>query len=83
MSWTENKDNKLKFFKQMGMWFLNPICEGTGLQEEQKKAGMIELYQSSCCAAEPLVTCFYKDKPSIAPCNDSPQIDKKGKPFWK
>ena len=35
-----------------------------------------------CCAAEPLVKCHYRDKPSIIPCPDAPPIDEDGKSFW-
>ena len=79
MSWTTNKDNKLLFFRQMGEWYLNDQCI-------QKKHSEITLadndFVKSCCSAEALFSCHYKDKPSIKPCKDSPPIDKRGRSFW-
>jgi hypothetical protein len=34
------------------------------------------------CLAEPVVSCHYRDKPSVRPCSDSPALDKNGKSFW-
>ena len=84
MSWTLNKDNKQKFFKQLGEWYLKDECVaktgsdilGDGTTVEH--GSLVE----PCCSAEPIITCFYKDKPSKIPCNDSPPIDKNGRPFW-
>ena len=67
MSWTSSKVNKVKFFEQMGEWYLDKKCGSGGLD---------------CCAAEPIVTCHYRDKPSKIPCKDSPPIDKNGISFW-
>jgi len=77
MSWTNNKDNKLKFFQQMGEWYLNEQC--IGKQAQDVAHGSLV---SDCCSAEPLITCHYKDKPSKIPCRDSPNIDAKGRSFW-
>uniref|UniRef100_A0A7S4AKP5 Nucleotide-diphospho-sugar transferase domain-containing protein n=1 Tax=Pseudo-nitzschia australis TaxID=44445 RepID=A0A7S4AKP5_9STRA len=69
MSWTENKDNKKLYYEQMAEWYTKDESSGCkGLD---------------CCAAEPIITCHYKDKPSFVPCKDSPPIDKRGKSFWK
>jgi hypothetical protein len=84
MSWTENKDNKLKFFQQMGEWWVHDQCVS------KDRAGIWEAVGSqpddlrpTCCSAEPLVTCHFRDKPSKVPCLDSPYIDKgKRKSFW-
>eukprot|EP00934_Nitzschia_sp_Nitz4_P002166 Nitzschia sp. Nitz4//scaffold111_size72815//50782//52795//NITZ4_005796-RA/size72815-augustus-gene-0.15-mRNA-1//1//CDS//3329533198//2166//frame0 len=66
MSWTTNKDNKDKFFKQMGEWYLKENC----------------LNGWDCCLAEPNVTCYYRDKPSIIPCKHMNPIDKDQPSFW-
>jgi hypothetical protein len=82
MSWTTNKDNKLLFLKQMGLWYTQPVCEnGGGVAEAKKLAGEPKL-DVACCSVEPLITCHFRDKPSIIPCDDAKMIDKKGKPFW-
>lgn len=76
MSWTENKKNKVKFFQQMGQWYVQESCIGETLSSLQFPA-------SQCCTAEPLIKCHYRDKPSSIPCKDSPLIDpKKGQSFW-
>eukprot|EP00934_Nitzschia_sp_Nitz4_P005090 Nitzschia sp. Nitz4//scaffold12_size214221//128194//130007//NITZ4_001509-RA/size214221-augustus-gene-0.30-mRNA-1//-1//CDS//3329535047//5080//frame0 len=66
MSWTKNKDNKKKFFQQMGEWYLKDDCL-TGWE---------------CCLAEPNVVCHYRDKPSIIPCKDKDPIDPGHPSFW-
>jgi len=72
MSWTLNMDNKLKFMKQMGMWYLNnDACENVNDGNRQ-----------NCCSATPVISCHYKDKPSIIPCHDSPSLDKGKSSFW-
>jgi len=88
MSWTSNKDDKLKFFQQMGEWYLNEQCVGKlaneitagkgGTQGSNSDAVLI----NHCCSTEPLITCHYQDKPSKIPCPDSPLIDGKGKSFY-
>ena len=89
MSWTLNKDNKVLYYRQMGEWFLQKTCvsakkddilhpPGQGLTKPDNTPTLLH----PCCAAEPLITCHYRDKPSKIPCRDSPPIDK-GKPsFW-
>ena len=60
----------------MGFWQVNHLCE-----TDAHKIDSDEL-RNVCCAAEPLVECFFSDKPSVIPCGDKPPIDK-GKPdFW-
>ena len=77
MSWTKNKDNKQKFFQQMGKWHLKDQCIGPKPSEMD-----VTDLRAHCCSAEPLFTCHYRDKPSWKPCKQSPPIDK-GKPsFW-
>jgi len=77
MSWTTNKDNKILYFQQMGEWYLEDKC----IQKTVGEIGATDDLATECCHATPLVTCHYRDKPSIKPCHDSPPIDK-GKPSW-
>lgn len=78
MSWTLNKDNKEKYYRQMGEWYLQDTCVGKPLSE----IGGADAVFSRCCAAKPNIACYYRDKPSKIPCRESPPIDK-GKPsFW-
>ena len=86
MSWTKNKVNKILYFKQMGWWYVNESCEGDGatktLNGRDDVARGDSEYMGACCAAEPLISCHYRDKPSVIPCPDSPNIDKNGRSFW-
>lgn len=77
MSWTENKHNKVKYYEQMGQWYLKDTCVGRLPSDIQGKGGL------DCCAADPIVTCHFRDKPSKIPCEDSPAIDKGHKSWWK
>ncbi|CAB9514754.1 Nucleotide-diphospho-sugar transferase [Seminavis robusta] len=85
MSWTLNKDNKQKFFRQIGEWYLKDQCVASTVDKILDKG--TRFTQGSllepCCSAEALFSCFYSDKPSKYPCKDSPTIDKGGRPFWK
>jgi len=85
MSWTENKDNKLLFLRQLGEWYVNDACVGTTVHEilggESSSVGVAPLVEP-CCAIEPLFSCHYRDKPSKLPCKTSPPIDTNGKSFW-
>jgi hypothetical protein len=76
MSWTLNKDDKILYFRQMGEWYV----EGQCIQTQLKEIGT-NLATSKCCSAEPIVSCHYRDKPSIKPCQNSPSIDE-GQPSW-
>ena len=83
MSWTENKDNKMKYFKQMGEWYVGDQC----IQQTQDAIigkGVHETGElsSACCLAEPNIVCFYRDKPSKIPCRDSDPIDRGMPSFW-
>lgn len=84
MSWTENKDNKLKYFQQLGEWYVEHSCIGKSVEgilagnEPSSQLAIVE----PCCSKEAILTCHYKDKASKIPCNDKPAIDKDGKPFW-
>ena len=78
MSWTQNKDDKVEFFQQMGEWYLKDTCRGNARNIPHDVSLMKE-----CCSIEPIITCHYKDKPSKIPCPDSPRITEVGKPFFK
>jgi len=81
MSWTASNDNELKYFKQMGEWYVNDKCSSSSGNSE--KDMVQKPTRNGCCAAKPLITCYYKDKPSIIPCPDSPFADKATeKSFW-
>jgi hypothetical protein len=75
MSWTHNKENKVKFFQQLGEWYVKEECLVDA-------SGTPSLEALACCSTEALISCHYRDKPSKFPCKDSPPIDE-GKPsFW-
>ena len=74
MSWTLSKANKLKYFQQMGEWFLDDRCAG----KTKNQIGHVP----DCCLAEPAITCHYRDKPSKIPCPGKPVIDKGRASFW-
>ena len=82
MSWTQNKKNKLLFMKQMGMWYLKDQCIDKPLSEISPDENGVISFVETCCSKEPIVSCHYRDKPSIIPCNDSPNIDKGRPSFW-
>ena len=90
MSWTLNKDNKQLFFRQLGEWYVQETCTcpsnrciGKELSdifgEGDVKAGILE---ATCCSADPIISCHYRDKPSKIPCRDSPPIDEGRPSFW-
>jgi hypothetical protein len=90
MSWTLNKDNKLLFLKQMGEWYVQDSCVHKPVPEILGSDGVgdniIERqvsFASTCCAAKPLISCHYSDKPSVIPCKDKPPIDAGRPSFWK
>ncbi|KAG7367502.1 nucleotide-diphospho-sugar transferase [Nitzschia inconspicua] len=69
MSWTENKENKKKYFEQLGEWY--------AMEDVESCVGL------DCCLPQPNITCHYKDKPSKVPCPHSPHVvEGKGKSFW-
>lgn len=81
MSWTLNKENKRKFFQQMGDWHVNDKCVG-GSIETIFADGIVGDLTSACCSAKPLVVCHFRDKPSKIPCKKSPNIDVGRPSFW-
>ncbi len=88
MSWTTNKRDKLKYYQQMGEWYLDSKCIGStadkilgsGSQNDSTTTRREKLVQP-CCLAEPKIVCHYRDKPSKIPCKHSDPIDK-GRPSW-
>jgi len=94
MSWTHNKKPKAMFLKQTGNWFLFDKCIGITadkIRSDQSGKGNLQAVDGDkkigdlvqpCCSKEPLISCFYRDKPSIVKCNDSPNLDKGKPPFW-
>ncbi len=87
MSWTHSKENKIKFFQQLGEWYVHgqcvqqPVAAIAGADADQVLRGDKTLLDT-CCVREPVVVCHYRDKPSKIPCKEFPPIDN-GKPsFW-
>jgi len=75
MSWTTNKDNKRKFFQQLGHWH-NSCESGTKIESMPQHSAKL------CCSAEPIVKCHYRDKPSKLSCHQSPPIDDNKGSWW-
>ena len=79
MSWTENKDNKIKFFQQMGEWYVDDQCVGKTTHEIASESlasttpvgGLTE----HCCLGTANFKCHFRDKPSLHNCRDSPALD--------
>ncbi len=89
MSWTKNKDNKVKFFQQMGQWYVNDSCIGSTkasiLKSDEEDGEVIssqDVLFEPCCLPEPNIVCHYRDKPSKIPCRDKEPIDKGRPSFW-
>jgi hypothetical protein len=82
MCWTLNKINKLEFMKQMAMWYVPDKCVGKEAKEIVSGSDAMNGLINECCSAEPLNKCYYRDKPSVIPCKDSPPMDKGGRSFW-
>lgn len=80
MSWTTNKENKQRYFQQLGDWYVNEDCVSKPLGDIviRKKKDL----SGQCCSAEPIVVCHYRDKPSKIPCKDFPSIDHNAPSFW-
>jgi len=85
MSWTLNKNNKLLFLRQLGEWYVQDQCVHKTTSEVMGSGlfGGGKSFLDTCCAAEPLFSCHYRDKPSLKPCKDSPPIDGGKKSWWK
>eukprot|EP00977_Amphora_coffeiformis_P029223 scaffold39515_cov176-Amphora_coffeaeformis.AAC.1 len=74
MSWTASSVNKVKFWQQMGEWYVAESCRHLATNGDNMTG--------PCCLAQPLEQCHYRDKPSKHPCKDSPTIDKNGRDWW-
>lgn len=81
MSWTKNKENKIKFYQQLDEWYLQDKCMDTKLSDISLEPGGNSMVES-CCSAESLFTCHFRDKPSTRPCRDSPALDNNGQSWW-
>ncbi|KAL7433419.1 hypothetical protein ACHAXM_003546 [Skeletonema potamos] len=77
MFWTDGKETKVKFLKQFGEWYVNDDCREGSMNNTHGLPASIH-----CCSAKPLISCYFKDRPSVVPCNDSPSYDKNAKSFW-
>ena len=75
MSWTTNKENKRKFFQQLGDWH-NSCGSSTPLEKMPQQSA------NGCCSVEPIIKCHYRDKPSKVPCRESDPIDEDKKSWW-
>lgn len=85
MSWTLNKEDKLKHLRQMGMWYVKEDCIGketSAILSAFSGAHADGNIVGACCSLEPLFSCHYRDKPSIKSCADSPAKDNGGRSFW-
>ncbi len=82
MSWTKNKDDKIKFFQQLGEWYTNDQCVQHTRGDILKSNDSAEMLFEPCCLAEPNIVCHYRDKPSKNPCKDVDPIDRGRPSFW-
>jgi hypothetical protein len=91
MSWTENKDDKLRYMKQMGMWHLKEECISKKLHDITNSSSKTTLQKDTeeevfnlCCSIEPLISCHYRDTPSVKDCSSSPPMNgEQSASFWK
>ena len=56
----------------MGMWHVFGKCSIDDFSDSMK----------DYCSSEPLISCHYRDKPSVIPCKDRPSMDGNGASFW-
>jgi len=85
MSWTENKDDKLLFLRQLGEWYVTDNCISNPIKDLREIGQSLENKEElvqPCCSMEPIFSCHYRDKPSKLPCESSDPIDKFGRSFW-
>lgn len=89
MSWTKNKDDKIRYMQQMAWWHTREQCVDHKVEEIKMDKNVPDYNDSNptlvnaCCTVEPLITCHYKDKPSAVPCPDAPNIDRGRPSFWQ
>jgi hypothetical protein len=84
MSWTTSKTDKLLYFKQMGEWYVEERCIGTKNTTLTLDSSQVSLVER-CCAANPLISCHYRDKPNLIACNEttySSNAGLRGVSFW-
>mmetsp|Transcript_23881 Transcript_23881/g.24340 ORF Transcript_23881/g.24340 Transcript_23881/m.24340 type:complete len:235 (+) Transcript_23881:648-1352(+) len=79
MSWTKSKENKVLFMQQMGLWYIRDQCLNDKAIDILGERGD---FSAICCSKDPLITCHYKDQPSIIPCKGSPASNKHSHNFW-
>lgn len=86
MSWTQNKTDKIRYYQQMGEWFVVETCMESTAEQIRANRSLTEQASghliSSCCSAEAIFRCHYNDRPSKIPCHDSPMSSRGGHPFW-
>ena len=70
MSWTESKVDKLKFFQQMGEWFVADNCTSISSRYNESNLRSANTYPS-CCLPKPNIVCHHPRSPSIIPCPNS------------
>ena len=83
-SWTENKDNKLLFLRQLGEWYVTDKCidkPASSILGGRTSSEAAPLVQP-CCAMVPIFSCHFRDKASLHPCKSSNPIDEDGESFW-
>ena len=68
---------KITYHLSINLTLLKPVDEILG--GRPLDSGVLA---KECCAAEPLVTCYYMDLPSKIACSDSPKKEPNGKDFW-
>ncbi|KAL7484304.1 hypothetical protein ACHAW6_009946 [Cyclotella cf. meneghiniana] len=86
MSWTDSFEHVMQRLLQLGEWYVEDKCIGSTASDILGSDGSLSLGDANlfepCCAAEPIFSCHYKDKPSKLPCKDSITIDNTRKSFW-
>jgi len=70
MNWTGNKAEKIRFFQQMGWWYLDEMCANIDLLSKLSRQERLD--RSSQCCSVPKISCHYSDMPSVIPCKGSP-----------
>jgi Nucleotide-diphospho-sugar transferase len=84
MSWTKNKHHKREFMVQMGEWHVKEECPASAASQGEASTRAVSASLESCCSAEPMLGCHYRDVASKLDCRDSiPLSDPGRQPFWK
>jgi hypothetical protein len=72
MNWTAGLHEKFPFMKQMGMWYVkDDVCHGENGSHVFDEVGA-DGFADKCCSSKALVSCHFRNKPSVIPCDDSP-----------